>query len=415
MSPSTDPPAGGVPEGPAEGPVRPPRAVLPALCVTQVTCWGILYYAFPVLRADLVADTGWSSTRVTAAYSAALVVSAVAGLAVGRSIDHRGPRHLMSAGGVVGVVGLATAAAAPGLVVFTVGWLVAGLAMAATFYHPAFAALTRWHRGEQVRALTVLTLAGGLASTVFAPLTDALTQTLGWRGALAVLATVLLTVATPLHWFALAAPWPGHEDRGPGRDPGAGVPGSRSFVLLTVAMALSGFALYGALFGLIPLLLERGASATTAAWALGLGGAGQTLGRLLYAPLSARTGPGVRLVAILIAAAIAIALLAVVPGPVTLLVALAVLAGTVRGNHTLVQATAVSDRYGTAAYGRLSAALALPVTIAGALSPWAVAAAATRVGGHTAVFLGLAALALLAAALARRISSVDTPKEQART
>ncbi|MGC0372652.1 hypothetical protein RKD28_000168 [Streptomyces sp. SAI-229] len=27
-----------------------PRAVLPALCVTQIVSWGILYYAFPVLN-----------------------------------------------------------------------------------------------------------------------------------------------------------------------------------------------------------------------------------------------------------------------------------------------------------------------------------------------------------------------------
>ena len=26
-----------------------PRAVLPALCATQITSWGIVYYAFPVL------------------------------------------------------------------------------------------------------------------------------------------------------------------------------------------------------------------------------------------------------------------------------------------------------------------------------------------------------------------------------
>ncbi|MGH3310249.1 MAG: MFS transporter, partial [Streptomyces sp.] len=26
-----------------------PRFALPALCVTQITSWGVLYYAFPVL------------------------------------------------------------------------------------------------------------------------------------------------------------------------------------------------------------------------------------------------------------------------------------------------------------------------------------------------------------------------------
>ena len=53
--------------------------------------------------------------------------------------------------------------------------------MAATFYQAAFAALTRWYGPRRVRALTTLTLAGGLASTVFAPITAALAAAVGWR------------------------------------------------------------------------------------------------------------------------------------------------------------------------------------------------------------------------------------------
>ena len=39
-----------------------PRAALPALCATQITSWGIVYYAFPVLNPQITADTGWSGT-----------------------------------------------------------------------------------------------------------------------------------------------------------------------------------------------------------------------------------------------------------------------------------------------------------------------------------------------------------------
>lgn len=35
-----------------------PRAALPALCATQITSWGIVYYAFPVLNPRITADTG---------------------------------------------------------------------------------------------------------------------------------------------------------------------------------------------------------------------------------------------------------------------------------------------------------------------------------------------------------------------
>jgi hypothetical protein len=56
-----------------------PRAALPALCVTQITGWGVVYYAFPVLAPRIAHDTGWSLDATTAAFSAALLVSALAG------------------------------------------------------------------------------------------------------------------------------------------------------------------------------------------------------------------------------------------------------------------------------------------------------------------------------------------------
>ena len=45
------------------------------MCTTQVTSWGILYYAFPVLAGTISRDTGWTTPALTAAFSAGLVVS----------------------------------------------------------------------------------------------------------------------------------------------------------------------------------------------------------------------------------------------------------------------------------------------------------------------------------------------------
>ena len=49
--------------------------MLLTLCVTEITSWGVLYYAFPVLAPTLARDTGWSVSTVTAAFSGGLVVS----------------------------------------------------------------------------------------------------------------------------------------------------------------------------------------------------------------------------------------------------------------------------------------------------------------------------------------------------
>ena len=64
------------------------------------------------------------------------------------------------------------------------------------------------------------------------------------------------------------------------------------------------------------------------------------------------------------------------PGPAALLIAAAMLAGAARGVFTLLQATAITDRWGAAHYGRLNGLLSAPVLLATALSPWAGAALA---------------------------------------
>ncbi|MFB6551704.1 MFS transporter [Streptomyces sp. NPDC056405] len=379
-----------------------PRGALPALCLTQITSWGIVYYAFPVLNPQITLATGWSATATTAAFSAALLVSAVAGIRVGRILDARGPRTVMTAGSVVGAASLLIIASAPNLALFTSGWLLAGLAMACTFYQPAFAALTRWWAPDHVRALTIVTLAGGLASTVFAPLTAQLANHFGWRHTYLILALVLATVTVPVHAYALRGPWPPAP---PPTTTGkaastAVITRSRPFLLLATALTLSAFAMYAVVVTLVPLLLDRGYTATEAAWALGLGGAGQTLGRTLYAALARRSSPALRAAALIGLGGATTAAFALIPGPYALLAALAVIAGTVRGNLTLLQATAITDRWGANAYGRLSGLLAAPTTTASALAPFAGTALAVPLGGYPNLFAVLALVSAAAALIA---------------
>jgi MFS family permease len=385
------------------------RVPLLALCVTEITSWGVLYYAFPVLAQDITRDTGWSSATITAAFSAGLVMAAVVGIPVGRALDRHGPRVLMTGGSALAVLAVMAVAAAPNLWSFAAAWLLAGVAMSAVLYQPAFAALTRYHAPHHLGALTTLTLVAGLASTVFAPLTDALSAHLSWRGVYLVLAVVLAVVTVPLHLLALRRPWPPPPERAPDR-PGrphdrtrAGVSAtvrSRPFLLLTAALTLSAVAMYAVVINLIPLLTSRGATSGTAAWALGLGGVGQVTGRLGYGPLVRRTSVRARTVWILALSAATTAALATIPGPVPLLIAVAFLAGATRGIATLLQATAVSDRWGTASYGALSGILAAPITTATAVSPFVGAALAAGLGGYPRMFLVLTIAAGLAALLA---------------
>ena len=275
------------------------RHVVTVLSITQITSWGVLYYAFAALSSSITADTGWSSVAVTGAFSAGQFVSAGVGIWVGRHIDVYGPRRVMTAGSLIAVPGVVAIAAAPNLVVFYVGWVLAGVAMAGVLYPPAFAALTHWGGANRVRALTTLTLVGGLASTVFAPLASVLDGWMGWRGAYLVLLAALVVITVPLHWWGLHRPWRPHghvdvtpedqADAAPAYVDARAVARSRPFLLLSLAMALTSLSVFAVVVNLVPMLVEQGLTRNLAAVALGLGGVGQVAGRLGYAAFAART------------------------------------------------------------------------------------------------------------------------------
>lgn len=382
--------------------VRTDRSgVLATLCATQITGWGVLYYAFPVLAGDITAATGWSTPAITAALSISQLVAALVGIPVGRWLDQHGPRGVMTAGSLLGVPAVVVVATAQHLTWFFAGWVLVGMAMGAVLYPPAFAALTRWYGPDPVRALTVLTLAAGFASTVFAPLTATLATHLDWRQTYLVLAAILAVVTIPAHWFGLRGTWPPRPPVEAGRtdtDP-RHVARTRPFVVLAAALSLAALATFAAVINLVPLLEERGVSSQVAAIALGLGGAGQVVGRLGYAAIVRHTTVVTRTAAILLALAATTALLGVLATALAL-VAGAIVAGMARGVFTLVQATAVTDRWGRRYYGHLTGLLSAPMTVTMALAPFAGAALAGLLGSYATTFVLLGALATVATALA---------------
>ncbi|MFD6065113.1 MFS transporter [Rhodococcus wratislaviensis] len=369
------------------------RRVLAVLCLTEITSWGILYYAFPVLSVSISADTGWSLPVIVAAFSLSQLAAALTGIPVGRIIDRFGPRAVMTAGSVLAVPALLVVAAAPNLPTFYAGWLAAGIAMGAVLYPPAFAALTRWYGDGYVKALMILTLAAGLASTVFAPLTAALVDRYDWRTTYLVLAAILAVITVPGHLLGLRGRWP-HPPTPVGDHPvdHRDASRSRAFLALVIALSLGAFA---GVFNLVPLLIEQGFSPSLAALTLGLGGAGQVLGRLGYLPIAARTTARTRIVVILAATAASTALLGIA-STTAALIGVAIGAGLIRGIFTLIQATAITDRWGATHYGRLNGLMSAPVVIVMALAPWAGTALSARTGSYAHAYLILAALAVVA-------------------
>jgi hypothetical protein len=60
------------------------RRGLIALCVTEITSWGALYYSLPAAAASISTTTGWPRGFVVGSFSGGLLLSTATGIAVGR-------------------------------------------------------------------------------------------------------------------------------------------------------------------------------------------------------------------------------------------------------------------------------------------------------------------------------------------
>lgn len=398
-------------------PLRPALSgVLAGLCFTELVSWGLLYYAFPVLAPNISDDTGWSPQLVSAGFSLGLIASALLGVVVGRHIDRHGPRMVMTVGSLLAAVGLVIVASSQHPVMFTVGWLVSGSAMAGTLYPPAFAALARWFKGrKQVQAFAALTLVAGPASTVFAPLVTFLDAHLGWRETYMWAALGLLVLTVPTHWILLRRSWPAEQHSEPGKSSQEyvrKVVSTTQFRMLLSGLALVSLAMYAALITLVPLILERGHSPSVAAWVLGIGGVGQIVGRLFYTAMSTRLSLSTRTFIVFTFVVAGTAALAFISGPLALLISFSVIAGIGRGLATLLQATAILDRWGTQSYGHISGILSMAVLLAMAAGPWAGSFLAETTGSYQnafIVFTGLASAGAILMVLSTRPRPTPDP------
>ena len=341
-------------------------------------------------------DLGFSTAQITGAFSMAILVSAVTGIAVGRYLDRHGPRKLMTGGSVAGVLLLLAWSRVEGLAVLYAVWFGIGLVMAAVLYEAAFTVLAKHFAApqERRRAMTAVTLVAALSSFIFVPLSQLLIDAHGWRDALVVLAVILGAVTVPLHALVLRrAPDVGRaaEHHAPSARAGA-VLRSANFWVLSSAFFLSQFAAIAALVHAIPFLLERGYSTTFAAFAVGFFGIAQIPGRVLFAPLAARLRPATSTALVFLLVAAGVGVIVAIPGPAAVIGGF-VLLGMGNGMATLARATVIADRYGQAAYGTI-AGVAQSVTIAARGAAPVTASLYLAVVGYETLLWSLVAVAV---------------------
>ena len=386
------------------------------LSLAQLISWGSVFYTFTLIMGPLEQELGLSRVQSSLAFSLALLAEGLMAYPVGRWIDRGHERAVMTAGSVLAGVCLLLHGMVTSITAFYVVWTGLGIAMAAVLYTPVFAVVTRRFPNDFRRAIITMTFLGGLASTVFIPLTAWLIAELGWRHALWCLAALHLLVCVPLHWRLLRhAPRPrtsmGADTRAHTRTLSHHVLSAPflmvgAFVVLMMAVTVSLPA------HMVSLLREHHLSE---AWVIAIPasiGIVQVLGRLLLYFFERNFD--LHLANRLIPALIPVGLLALIAAPWLesahrALVLLFVLVwGMGNGMLTIVKGTAIAQYVNREHVASLNGALGLPLALARAGAPLGLGYLWSPQAGYSVglwVLLGISVTGVAALTLAQRLST----------
>jgi len=261
-----------------------------ALGLIQIVSWGSSYYLPAVLAKPIAVDTGWSLPWVVGGLSLGLLAGGVVSPRVGRTVEYRGGRKVLSWSSVLFALGFVFLSLSANIPSYLAAWLIIGLAMGCGLYDATFATLGRIYGQAARPIITIVTLFGGFASTVCWPLTAFLDAELGWRATCLVYAGLHLVVCLPLNLYILPRWNPAPPaNRNPEDSATASVPSAEGssgrrrtaqFVLLTAIFTLSSGLVIVISVHLISILQARGMG-LAAAVALGtLVGPSQVASRL---------------------------------------------------------------------------------------------------------------------------------------
>lgn len=370
-----------------------------ALAVTQTVGFGVLYYAYGVFTLPMELDLGFTRAQTSGAYSVALLLSGLAAGPIGHWVDARGARLPMTLGSLMGASGVLLWSYAQSLPVLYAAQVVIGVAMGLSLYDVAFTVIATWFRRDRIRAMLVVTMLAGLASTIFIPVATALLEGVGWRTALRLLALILAMTCVPLHALVVrdspqrfgllpdgaraGVPASGPDVQGEG----AGTPGealrSRLFWWLTSAFVFDRLAIVAVAAHSVPLMLERGHGAGLVAAVAGTVGLVQVAGRVVFAPAARVASLYSLAVATYLTRVAALLALLLVPAE-TGLWAFAVLFGLANGASTLARAGLVGEAFGTRHYGAINGLMATLIALTQTAAPLAVGMVHVRTGDYRA-------------------------------
>ncbi|MFQ6054021.1 MAG: MFS transporter [Candidatus Bathyarchaeia archaeon] len=286
-----------------------------AIAGAVISCWGYgsWYYGMSALFKPLIADFGWSRAQLSAAFSMRSIEGGLEGPFGGMLIDKYGPRVVTIVSTIIASAGLILVLFVRDIWQFIIVWgFVVSLGYNLGLYDTVNAAVAKWFIRKRSRALSIVTIGGGLGGPVVVPIMTWIIVNFGWRAALVFVAVSTLVISLPLAWFFMRSHPPEHYGLLPDGDTllpehsdGADQKGvlheetdftasqalrTSSFWLMLIAFMLNGGVLTMVTMHQMPYLEDIGIDTMAAAGILGLMATMSLPGRPLFAWIAERWG-----------------------------------------------------------------------------------------------------------------------------
>jgi MFS family permease len=370
-----------------------------ALGTTQTLAWASSYYLPAILADPIGRDLGVSSNWIFAAFSGALVISAMLGPRVGRQIDLVGGRSVLSASNLTLAAGLVLLGCSYSIPMLVVAWLLLGIGMGFGLYDAAFAALGRIYGDSARRAITGITLVAGFASTVGWPLTAWGLEAIGWRNTCFAWAAAHIVIGLPINYFMLPSVQGAKAAVASAIKPH--IPIDRTMILLAFTFAAA-WSVTGAMAAHMPRILEAAGATTVQAVAAGaLFGPAQVFARIIEASFLSRYHPLLSTRLACLTHPIGAAILAVAGGAASS--AFSIFFGLGNGILTIARGTLPLAIFGPQNYGYRLGIIGAPARMAQAAAPLVFGLLIDTMGSHVLIVSSALSLsALLALCLLRQ-------------
>jgi len=169
---------------------------------------GSIFYGFNTFFNPMINEFHWSRAATSGAFSLSRLEGGFSGPVVGWLIDRFGVRKLAALGVTVAGCGFIALILVNRNVwsLYLIFGLLISVGYDSGFSRPCMAAAAKWFISKRSRAMTLITIGGGIGGAIIVPMLGKLITAYGWRTAAVITGVTVMVLGLPMAYFMRNTP-----------------------------------------------------------------------------------------------------------------------------------------------------------------------------------------------------------------